>query len=63
MAMIRRNGSNGVSGDGAGGDGDGQNKGFMRRFIGFAPNPVSKRSRELTPRTRDAQVTTSVCPF
>ncbi len=58
MAMMRRNGANNV---GAGADG--QNKGFMRRFIGFAPNPVSKRSRQLTPRTRDAQVTTSVCPF
>ena len=53
MAMIQRNGAENGSGVG----------GFLKRHIGFSPNPVSKRSKELTPRTRDAQVTHSVCPF
>jgi formate dehydrogenase major subunit len=36
---------------------------FLRNHIGFVPNPISKRSRELTPRVKDANVTVSVCPY
>jgi len=37
--------------------------GFLGQHIGFVPNPVSRRSRALTPRTRDATMTISICPF
>jgi formate dehydrogenase major subunit len=35
----------------------------LRAHIGLTPNPISQTSRSLAPRTRDAQVYTSVCPF
>jgi formate dehydrogenase major subunit len=37
--------------------------GALRRHVGFAPNPISHRSQTLAPRTRDATVSISVCPF
>jgi formate dehydrogenase major subunit len=47
-----------AGGDGARGLGD-----FLRSHIGFVPNPISRRSKTLTSRIRDAQVFISVCPF
>jgi formate dehydrogenase major subunit len=44
----------------AGGGGLG---GFIRSHIGFVPNPVSKRSEELTARIAGADVAVSVCPY
>jgi len=44
-----------VSRDGAGG--------FLRSHIGFVPNPLSKRSKALTSRLHNAQVSVSVCPY
>lgn len=35
----------------------------LRDHVGFAPNPVSKRSQQLSARINGAQVTTSVCPY
>ena len=35
----------------------------LRQHIGFVPNPVSRRSQALRPRTDDAEVTVSVCPY
>ncbi len=35
----------------------------LRAHVGLTPNPISQNSRSLAPRTRDAQVYTSVCPF
>ncbi|MEO7000340.1 MAG: hypothetical protein ABI068_00855 [Ktedonobacterales bacterium] len=57
MAITRRDGAMvpQTAGDGVGG--------FLKRHIGFAPNPISRRSRELASRTREAQVSVSVCPF
>lgn len=37
--------------------------GFLRGYVGFVPNPISRRSRELTSRVRDAEMHISVCPF
>lgn len=37
--------------------------GFLRGHVGFVPNPISKRSERLTPRTQDAEVTASICPY
>jgi formate dehydrogenase major subunit len=37
--------------------------GFIRSHVGFIPNPISKRSRELKPRIADANVSVSVCPY
>jgi formate dehydrogenase major subunit len=48
--------TNGVNG--AGGRG-----GFLRGHVGFVPNPISKRSKALAPRIRDAQVFDSICPY
>ncbi len=36
---------------------------FLRQRVGFAPNPLSRRSQTLQPRIRDAQLSISVCPF
>jgi formate dehydrogenase major subunit len=36
---------------------------FARSHIGAVPNPLSKRSQELAPRTRGAEVYHSVCPY
>jgi formate dehydrogenase major subunit len=47
-----------ASNDGAGGLGS-----FLHSHVGFVPNPLSKRSKELSPRIRDAQVAVSVCPY
>ena len=57
MAITRRDGAMvpQTAGEGVGG--------FLKRHIGFVPNPISRRSRELAPRTREAQVAVSVCPF
>ena len=33
------------------------------RHVGWAPNPLSRRSETLQPRIRDAKMTISVCPF
>jgi formate dehydrogenase major subunit len=35
----------------------------LKHHIGLVPNPVSRATRELRPRTRDAKVHTSVCPY
>src|SRR5215471_14610753 len=35
----------------------------LRAHVGLTPNPISQTSRSLSPRTRDAAVYTSVCPF
>jgi formate dehydrogenase major subunit len=35
----------------------------LRAHVGLTPNPISSSSRSLAPRTRDAQVYISVCPF
>ncbi len=35
----------------------------LRAHVGLTPNPISASSRALSPRIRDAQVYTSVCPF
>ena len=37
--------------------------GFMRDHIGAVPNPISKRSQALEPRTNGAEKHVSVCPF
>ncbi len=44
-------------------NGTGGREGFLKRHIGFVPNPISKRSHQLTARTQDARVTVSVCPY
>ncbi len=44
-------------------DGAGGLRGFWRDHIGFVPNPISKRSKTLAPRIRDAQAFDSVCPY
>jgi formate dehydrogenase major subunit len=36
---------------------------LLREHVGFVPNPVSRRSQQLRPRTDDAEVTVSVCPY
>jgi formate dehydrogenase major subunit len=36
---------------------------LLREHVGFVPNPVSRRSRALRPRTDDAEVAVSVCPY
>lgn len=58
MAIIRRNTEQGVASNGAGGLGA-----LMRRHIGFAPIPLSQRSKQLESRLKGAQVTESVCPY
>jgi formate dehydrogenase major subunit len=35
----------------------------IRNYVGFIPNPISKRSQALRSRLGDAQRYTSVCPF
>jgi formate dehydrogenase major subunit len=35
----------------------------VSRHVGWAPSPLSRRSQQLQPRIRDAQVSISVCPF
>lgn len=35
----------------------------LGKYVGFAPNPLSRRSETLAPRTRDAKMSISVCPF
>ncbi|HEX6816842.1 MAG TPA: hypothetical protein VF120_00570 [Ktedonobacterales bacterium] len=47
-----------TNGDGARGPG-----GFIRRHVGFVPNPISKRSQTLHSRIHDAQMAISVCPY
>ena len=47
-----------TNGDGARGPG-----GFIRRHVGFVPNPISKRSQTLHSRIHDAQMSISVCPY
>jgi formate dehydrogenase major subunit len=37
--------------------------GFVRQHIGLVPNPLSKPSKELEPRTKGAEVYHSVCPY
>jgi formate dehydrogenase major subunit len=37
--------------------------GLLRQYVGWAPSPASARSENLRPRTRDATVSISVCPF
>jgi formate dehydrogenase major subunit len=37
--------------------------GFLSTHIGFIPNPISRRSKELKPRIQDANVAVSVCPY
>jgi formate dehydrogenase major subunit len=44
-------------------DGTGGLGSFLRNHIGFVPNPISKRSKTLAPRIRDAQVFDSICPY
>ncbi len=44
-------------------DGGGGIGGILRRHAGFVPNPISRRSKTLTSRIRDAQVHISVCPY
>ena len=36
---------------------------LLRERVGTLPNPMSERSRQLRPRTADAKVTPSVCPY
>ena len=38
-------------------------RGFLQEHIGITPNPLSKRSIELKPRIKDAEVHHSVCPY
>ncbi len=37
--------------------------GFVRQHIGLVPNPLSKRSKALEPRTKGAEVYHSICPY
>jgi len=37
--------------------------GFVRDHIGLLPNPISKRSQNLEPRTKGAEKFVSVCPY
>jgi formate dehydrogenase major subunit len=37
--------------------------GFVRSHVGFVPNPISRRSKQLRPRIEDAHVAVSVCPY
>jgi formate dehydrogenase major subunit len=53
MAVVNNGQSSGDEGVG----------GFLRRHVGFVPNPISRRSQQLTPRIKDADVTVSVCPY
>ena len=36
---------------------------WLRSHVGLVPNPISKRTREIGPRVRDAAVHHSVCPY
>lgn len=36
---------------------------MLRRYVGFAPNPISQRSKQLESRIQGAQVTESICPY
>jgi formate dehydrogenase major subunit len=36
---------------------------LLRERVGAVPNPVTSATRDAAPRTRDAEVTTSVCPY
>lgn len=36
---------------------------MLRQYIGFAPVPLSKRSKQLESRIQGAQVTESICPY
>lgn len=51
---------NGKANPGGGSSGLG---GILRSHVGFVPNPISKRSEQLAPRIKDADVTVSVCPY
>jgi formate dehydrogenase major subunit len=44
-------------------DGTNRRRGFFASHIGFVPNPISKRSQQLEPRIKDADVSVSVCPY
>jgi formate dehydrogenase major subunit len=58
MTIVRRNSEQGMTTGAPGGLGA-----RMRRHIGFAPVPMSKRSERLESRTQGAQVSVSVCPY
>ncbi len=36
---------------------------WLRSHVGLVPNPVSKRTQEIQPRVRDAEVHHSICPY
>jgi formate dehydrogenase major subunit len=36
---------------------------WLRSHVGLVPNPISKRTREIEPRVRDAVAHRSVCPY
>ena len=45
------------------GDGARGPAGFISSHVGFVPNPLSKRSKTLHSRIRDAEMSVSVCPY
>jgi len=62
MTITRRNTEQGMTAAGETGASGGLGA-LMRRYIGFAPTPISKRSQQLESRIQGAQVATSVCPY
>src|SRR5437763_4899834 len=36
---------------------------WLRSHVGLVPNPISKQTRQIRPRVRDASATVSVCPY
>ena len=61
MTITRRNTEQGMAAGETGASGG--LGGLIRRYIGFAPVPMSKRSQQLESRIQGAQVATSVCPY
>ncbi|HEX8994782.1 MAG TPA: hypothetical protein VF812_01995 [Ktedonobacterales bacterium] len=57
MAITRRPGGQGMT------TGDRGMGAMLRRYVGFAPNPISQRSKQLESRIQGAQVTESICPY
>lgn len=62
MTITSRNAEQALSG-GASDGAQGGLGALLRRHVGWAPSPISKRSQRLTSRLDGAQVTTSVCPY